>query len=293
MLPACTGRREAARRSENAFRAGLAVDLGCSDAARLLSALAADHGLVHALNRDAATVAALRKQLRELRTDARVSVDRLVGSRLPYADGTVNLLFVRDASGVLRSEMLRVLAPGGVLMEPGLLSLRAWTKPRPPAMDEWTHSLYDASNNAVSRDRLVGPPYRLRWLAGPSFARSHEHLGTVSAVVSAGGRLVSIVDEGPTASVALPAKWRLVARDAYNGVVLWKRQIGPWESHLRGFRGGPPEISRRLVAVGDRVYVTLGYGQPVSELNAVNGRTVRTFDGTHGAFEIVRHKGRL
>jgi len=33
------------------------------------------------------------------------------------------------------------------------------TKPRPKEMDEWTHFDYDAGGNAVSHDRLVGPPY--------------------------------------------------------------------------------------------------------------------------------------
>jgi hypothetical protein len=40
-----------------------------------------------------------------------------------------------------------------------------------------------------------------------------------------------------------------------------KRGIELWEGHRAGFRSGPAELPRRLVAVGDRVY-TLGYGQP-------------------------------
>ena len=37
--------------------------------------------------------------------------------------------------------------------------------------------------------------------------------------------IFSIIDEGPTASVLLPPQWNLVAQDAFNGVVLWKRKI--------------------------------------------------------------------
>ena len=54
---------------------------------------------------------------------------------------------------------------------------------------------------------------------------------------------------------------------------MWKKPIGPWEGHLRGFRTGPPEIHRRLIAVSDRVYVTLGYGEPVSVLDGATGVT--------------------
>ena len=65
----------------------------------------------------------------------------------------------------------------------------------------------------------------------------------MSIAVSSGGRIFYIVDEGPIASVALPSKWFLVERDAFNGVFLWRRPIGTWEGRLRGFRSGPVEIS--------------------------------------------------
>ena len=48
---------------------------------------------------------------------------------------------------------------------------------------------------------------------------------SVSAVVSAGGRLFYIFDEGPRASIEVPSQWSLIARDAFNGTILWKREI--------------------------------------------------------------------
>ena len=48
-----------------------------------------------------------------------------------------------------------------------------------------------------------------------------------------------------------------------------------------------------LVAIGDRVYVTLGYGQPVAALDAATGETIRQYDGTEGTQEFVFHDGRL
>lgn len=99
-------------------------------------------------------------------------------------------------------------------------------------------------------------------------------MATLSAAVSAQGRLFYITDERPTADVTMPAEWTLVARDAFSGVLLWRRPIGTWEWRLRGFRSGPPDLALRLVAVGGRVYVTLGYGQPVVALDAASGETL-------------------
>ncbi|MFO8014716.1 MAG: PQQ-binding-like beta-propeller repeat protein, partial [Phycisphaerae bacterium] len=213
--------------------------------------------------------------------------------RLPYAGNLVNLLVADDLGDVPMDEVRRVLVPGGVAY---VRDGGGWTKtvnPRPDAIDDWTHYLHGPDNNAVAEDTVVGPPRHIQWISGPRFGRSHDHLAGVSAVVSAGGRIFSIVDEGPVAFVAASPDWRLVARDAFNGVRVWDRKIDPWEYHLRDFRSGPADLARRLVAVGDRVYVTLGYGRPVTALDAATGETVRTCAGTDGAREIVCAGGTL
>jgi outer membrane protein assembly factor BamB len=84
-----------------------------------------------------------------------------------------------------------------------------------------------------------------------------------------------------------------VARDAFNGVTLWQKPFPLWEGHLRDFRSGPADLPRRLVAVGDKVYVTLGYGEPVSCLDAATGNEIRTYKDTAGAREIVVADGRV
>ncbi len=169
----------------------------------------------------------------------------------------------------------------------------AYTKPVPNTIDDWPHYLYDPSNNAVSKDTVVAPPRGLRWTCGPEYARSHEHFGSVSAMVSAAGRVFYIIDEGPIGSVFLPPKWKLVARDAFSGVLLWQLPITNWESPLRGFRSGPPEIGRRLITDGACVYVTMGYGEPVSVLDAATGEKLATLAGTKGAGELLLQDGML
>ena len=272
---------------------GLVVHLGCGDG-RLTAALGArDALLVHGLDADAADVHEARRHVRSAGLYGKVSIDRCVGPHLPYAENLVNLLVADDAGDVPMAEIMRVLAPGGTAC---VRQGDAWVKtvkPRPPEMDEWTHALHGPDNNAVAHDALVGPPRHLQWVGGPKWARSHDHLASLSSLVSSGGRVFGIVDEAPIATVALPAKWALVARDAFNGVVLWKRPVGPWEGHLRGFRSGPGAISRRLVADADRLYVTLGYGAPVTALDAATGETVRTYRGTDDTLEILHEGGTL
>ena len=57
----------------------------------------------------------------------------------------------------------------------------------------------------------------------------------------------------------MPPKWRLVARDAFNGIILWKRDIPQWWPHLWPLKSGPSNLPRRLVAMGDEVYAPLPF----------------------------------
>ena len=47
------------------------------------------------------------------------------------------------------------------------------------------------------------------------------------------------------------------------------------------------QLPRRLVAVGDRVYATLGLDAPLSVLDAATGKTIRTEAGTEHTDEII------
>ena len=49
-----------------------------------------------------------------------------------------------------------------------------------------------------------------------------------NAMVSAKGRLFYICDEAPATIAGLPDQWMLVARDAFNGMLLWKRPVPDW-----------------------------------------------------------------
>ncbi|MEW6357831.1 MAG: PQQ-binding-like beta-propeller repeat protein [Planctomycetota bacterium] len=299
VLPSSLGRSDDAAQILDAagVKGGLVVHLGCGDGKLTAALYANDSYLVHGLDTDPENIDKARKHIQSLRLYGPVSVDSWDGKRLPYVDNLVNLIVVsgegEGESGkwrVSNEEIMRILAPNGVALfinPQSAIRNPKLVKPRPANIDDWTHALHGPDNNAVANDEIVAPPHRLQWVAAPQWGRSHDHLASMSAVVSSGGRLFSIVDEAPVAAVAMPPKWFLVARDAFSGVLLWKREMGPWEGHLRGFRSGPAELARRLVAVGDRVYVTLGYGKPVSALDAATGETIKTYDGTEHAMEIA------
>ena len=262
---------------------GLVVHLGCGDG-RLTAALGAgDAYVVHGLVRDAASVAKARDHLASKGLAGKVTVARLLGNRLPYVANLVGLLVADDLGGVPMAEVMRVLAPGGVALVGG----KKTVKPRPDGIDDWTHYLHGPGNNAVADDTQVGPPRHVQWLAGPLWTRNHHKLNSVSSVVTAGGRLFTIVDEATAANMSVPGKWALVAHDAFSGVTLWKKPMGSWTWHLNRFRSGPPQVTRLLVTDGRRVYAPLGLSEPVSAVDAVTGKTLATYADTKGAEELI------
>jgi outer membrane protein assembly factor BamB len=279
--------------NESAIRGGLVVHVGCGDTTWTAGLRINDRYLVQGLETDETLVARGQRRLLEEGQLGPVSIRHWNGGRLPYADDLVNLLLVEQGIDLSNREILRALAPGGVARVRREGDWETLTKSWPGDIDEWTHFLHGPDNNAVANDTQVAPPQHLQWTAGPRWGRSHDQLASVSAVVSSGGRIFSIVDEGAVSSVHEPARWFLVARDAFNGIQLWKRPVSPWEDHMRPFRSGPAELPRRLVAHDDCVYVTLGYGKPVTALDAATGKSIQTYSETEDAQEILLCDGKL
>ena len=274
-------------------KGGLTVHLGCGDGQRTAALAAAGSFIVQGLDPAVDNTSKARALFRSMGIHGKATARQWSGDALPYADNVVNLLVVEEPGGVGRDEWMRVLCPNGVAYAKQGMTWQTLTKPRPPEIDEWTHYLYDSSNNAVAHDTVVGPPRHMQWVGGPAYARHHERFASTSAVVSAGGRVFYIADEGLPASILFPAKWSLIARDAFSGVLLWKRPLETWAPHLWSLFAGPPEIARRLVAVGGKVYVTLGYPAPLVALDGATGDTVMTYKGTENTEEILLHEGIL
>jgi len=296
------------------LRGGLVVELGFVDTEFSARLGGPDAVTLQTLAADPQQVANARTKLQARGLYGKITVEQLVGERLPYADNLVNLIVVHDAKkgsglvNVSQEEILRVLVPGGVVCSKAATSetadFRITRKPWPEEIDQWTHFLHSAAGNAVAADQRVAPATALQWIVEPKYCRSHEIDSSLPAMVSANGRLFYILDEGPIGITdpRFPSRWVLIGRDAFNGVLLWKRPLRPWGWQewkpeirdadwrtLRGQRGKfPADVPRRLVAVGDRVYATLGFHDaPISILDASTGEVVTQCRGTEGTQEIV------
>ncbi|MBN1853694.1 MAG: PQQ-binding-like beta-propeller repeat protein [Pirellulales bacterium] len=269
------------------LQGGLIVHIGCGDGT-LTTALRAQDGLiVHGIDTEWADVEKARRHIQSLGLYGSVSADHFDGKCLPYTDNLVNLIVAEDLGEVPMDEVMRVLCPDGIACVREKDTWKKTVKPRPDTIDEWTHYFHGPDGNPVAKDTQVGPPRCLQWVGSPRWSRHHDHMASMTALVAAGGRLFYILDEGPTASIQLPSQWRLIARDAFNGTVLWKRPIDSWNTHQYPLKSGPAHLLRRLVAVGNRVYCTLGLDAPVSILDAATGQVLGTCEGSDHTREIV------
>jgi outer membrane protein assembly factor BamB len=289
-------------------RGGLIVHVGCGDGKLTAALRVSDRYSVHGLEADAAKVAQARSYILGQGMYGPVSVEKYSGTVLPYADNLINLVVMQEAGKVPVDEVMRVLVPGGVACVQHNGKWEKTVKPWPDDIDEWTHFLHDASNNAVAKDSVVGPPRCLQWVAPPLWLRSHETPSGIQSPVSAAGRLFYFLDEGliGITDERLPARWSLVCRDAFNGKLLWKRPLEPWgwrEWSLQRYQGKdwtalraartdvPAQNQRRIVADGDQLYVTLGYRTPMSVLDAATGDIITTVEETRDTREILVSDG--
>jgi len=290
--PAADGAREII--ADAGIRGGLIVHVGCGDGQLTAELRISDAYVVHGLDTDAGNVQSARERFLAGKYEGTVSAATFDGQHLPYVDNLVNLVVCSRRYDLARDEILRVLCPGGVALVRDGESTEKIVKPWPDDYDQWTHYLHDADNNAVSRDKAVTAPLRhLQWKGSPRYSRHHDKSSSVPAVVTAGGKVFYIIDEGPRASILWAPRWQLVARDAFNGVVLWRKDIAKWTNHLWPLKSGPAVTPRRLVARRDRVYVTLGIFSPVSKLDAATGAELKTYAGTEKTEEVVYKEGVL
>ncbi|GAB6166070.1 hypothetical protein JCM19992_20700 [Thermostilla marina] len=209
------------------------------------------------------------------------------GDPLPYTENLVNVVIVRTVvSRNQMDEIRRVLCPHGVLLAkeefvPSQVGdgwetasatsvpsgWKAFRKPWPTGMDEWTHPRHSASGNAVSNDIFVGPPRRVRWVAGP--------WRELANVVTAGGRNYYA---------------GMIARDGFNGMRLWEREIRPSPA-VGGFGYRPAEGSTPPVGWEDFVFV-VDDGK-VCALDGRTGKVVRVLAENGSVTDLLFDQGTL
>lgn len=274
-------------------RVGLCIQLGSgretSDA--LAAELAAQSDLaVEGLALDDAALARARRAV-ELKTmSGRVTIGKYAIDPLPYLNDLADLVVVEDPGtlkerGLRVEEIMRVLAPGGMLC---VMKDGAWTKavkPRPAGMDEWTHPNHGPDRNMVSEDKLVGFPMGLRWINGVPTTVS----GKSRAYVTAGGRIFILthnVLENVGDDKRLKPQY-LVAYSAWNGLPLWKICCEtPNEGGYTFWNN-----TGALVTDGRRVYTARADG--MVGLDAVTGKETISFATEYPVVQLVLLDGVL
>ncbi len=281
---------------ETGIKGGLIVHLGCGDGKLTTALFANDSYLVQGLDYNSANIAKAREYINSKNLYGKVSVREFTGSRLPYAENFVNLLITEDLGKVKMDEVMRVLTPYGVAYVKNKGG--AWTKiikPYPKEMDGWTHWHHGADSNPVVKDFIIGPPKNLQWVESPRWSRSHEMPPSMTGIISDNGRLFYMVDNGPiSVGGDFPAQWSLVARNAFNGVILWTKPMPNWGWDIwtpgkpeSGRPGNPRYIHRLLIVDKDVLYTRLGYEKEVTAVNAVNGKVLYNFPNTKGSKAII------
>ncbi len=270
------------------FQGGFIVHLGAGDGTLTAALKQSENTQVHGLVKSATEVQIARKNIAAATQYGDVAVDQFDGATLPYVDNLVNLVVAERLGDVTTEELLRVLVPNGIaLVKDNTGQWEKLSKPRPKNIDDWSHYLHDASGNAVAHDDVVAPPKHLQWVGSPRWSRHHDRMASMSACVSSGGRMFYIMDEGSRISIQLPPKWKLIARDAFNGTVLWKRDIANWQNHLWPLKSGPTQLSRRVVSTDKVVFATLDIEAPLTALDAATGETLITYEGSDATEEII------
>jgi outer membrane protein assembly factor BamB len=268
---------------------GIAVHLGCGDGKG--TALLAEKGglLVHALESDPALLAAARAHLEGRKLYGIATVDLHRGPFLPYADDIVNALVAERPGPVTEAEMLRVLVPGGTAWVKGGDSWRTVRKPRPGTHGEWTHPRHGADGNMVSEDTAVSVPAGLRWVAGPPQDEGGRKWYYDHLMVTSGGRNFYVYETA------------IVARDSYNGRLLWTREVRGYSYKETGAkvtgtskdagRAGNRVTKARPAASPDRLYTV--DGDRLVALDTATGERAADFGTTQGPRDILLDGGRL
>lgn len=200
-----------------------------------------------------AAIRAARESFYQRGWSGRVTVENWSERELPYAPNLASLVvLLESASNDLRAvdvrptltqwgsrlqTALRVVRPDGEIIHQQDGRWQRTIKPRPKDIDEWSQWRHGADRNAVSQDRRVDVPKHVQWLFSSSIVLEAADL------VTARGRMF------------IQDRDMLLARDAFNGLPLWKAELYP---HRKLGLEKPPAL---MVARNDLVFALMKDGK--------------------------------
>jgi len=167
----------------------------------------------------------------------RVYVEHGPDAHIGLADNLADVAVAcnADLSRAGQSELLRVVRPGGKAWLAG----KMLTKPQPEGVDDWSHPYHGPDNNPQSKDRLARAPYLTQFIAEPKFCPSP------AITVASGGRIFRACGHQAHKANQNAMLNTLLAVNAYNGTILWKRPL----------REGFMVLRNTMIATPDTLYL--------------------------------------
>ncbi|MBT4818559.1 MAG: PQQ-binding-like beta-propeller repeat protein, partial [Lentisphaerae bacterium] len=111
---------------------------------------------------------------------------------------------------------------------------------------------------------------------------------SVTSMVSANGVVLTVEDRATTEDINAPVEYVLVARDAFNGIELWKRTLEKWGSwQTNSIKSIPTQQQRNLAVIGDSVYCCAEFGGSLTVYETRTGVLVRVFGNTEETTEFA------
>jgi len=282
---------------------GLCVIIGCGgeETAGVAAALASSGKmLVHGLALDDASLDRARREVAAAGVDGLATIEKLPINPLPYRNDLANIVIVEaqataSSVGLSEKDVRRITAPFGKICRIQDGTWKVTTKPMPNEMDEWTHEAHGPDGNCVSEDRVARFPVGFRWHAGlpmniQNRKRTANAWSNTRGLAVADGRSytlsTSVLENlGPAFFCDHGMDQYVTARDAFNGLFLWRRNIGGT------YYGGLFYPNRApFAAVGNLVYAATGDGELVA-LNGTTGDLVRTLDTTYAPGRLLVDQG--
>jgi len=249
------------------------VCLSLDTTSGFIAGVAPKNGILHVITTDTLRRDRLARELSAASCGGRMAIERMTLPPLPYLNNLVDLLVIDDmaalsALGVDAREAERVVVPGGVLAFRQEGAWKITRKSWPEGMDDWTHPNHDAGGNRSSSDKFVHAPFGYKWIDGipvpeiffsPPPTNGLLAFGDCKAMVTANGRFFELSPTEPE-NIHQPFEdvtLFLVARDAFNGLLLWKQPLGkfkgsnlavPWSAPSGGI------YSAAIIASAERVF---------------------------------------
>ena len=226
----------------------------------------------------------------------RIVVHKKLGNRLPYPDFMFNFICVDSGAlkgeKLLLSEYYRLLRPFGTLVIGGTKGASdSWALANKPLTDlvassrdidrkfhslkdqqwqvikrgklpgsgEWSHQYANPGNTACSEDIRISGDLRLQWYGKPGPYRMFDRHSYTTAPVYSSGRLFTLGEK------------ILYANDAYNGRLLWEKELPSMEPRVN-----LPRDCGYMVTDRDHVY--LAVENNCIKVNARSGKTETEFN---------------